>query len=137
MAISRREMEFLVARGPSELDAKTLSKVACTVLGSDITVQGNRVSFSRIPAKEVKSMADIKALPAAAQVKLTAPQVAVLLDVLGGNERFADYYAPAKKVVELGLANWKGNSGLSSDRLILTEDGKARAEYERDKRQEG
>jgi hypothetical protein len=63
--------------------------------------------------------------------KLTPPQITVLLDVLAGNDRYADNYSPAQKVVSLGLANGKGNSGLSADRLILTEDGVARAELER------
>ncbi|MCV9964388.1 hypothetical protein OIU34_21095 [Pararhizobium sp. BT-229] len=69
--------------------------------------------------------------------KLTAPQIDVLLDILEGRDRFADRYAPALKVVAIGLANWSGkSSGLSNDRLILTDEGRARAELERTKRKE-
>lgn len=69
--------------------------------------------------------------------KLTKPQIDVLIDTLEGNDRFADHYAPALKVVALGLANWsQKSSGLSNDRLALTEDGKARAQLEQAKRRE-
>ncbi|MCZ7862749.1 hypothetical protein O9X98_15345 [Agrobacterium salinitolerans] len=71
----------------------------------------------------------------ATMAKLTDPQIDVLVDTLEGNDRFADRYAPALKVVALGLASWsQKSSGLSNDRLVLTEEGKARAELEQAKR---
>ncbi|MCS4088692.1 hypothetical protein [Rhizobium sp. BK176] len=134
MAMNRREMEFFVARGLHDLDNEALAKIARQVLGKEITLRGSRFSFPRKQAQETNQMADTTTPPVGAQAKLSTAQVNALLDVLKGEDRFNDNYAPAKKLVELSLANWKGNAGLSADRLILTEEGKARAELERAKR---
>jgi hypothetical protein len=232
MAISKRELGFLVTRGILEINDDTLVRIAELVLGKTVTMRGKKFSF-KPPAVEVETLVDVpkdieetaaglatrlmvpanvianaiheerrrfdKLLEAAERTvtafdtrgrvsyaisdletalrdhgqclpnvdgkvglseisavtkilsrnesmdrnleqkekrlaKLSKPQIDVLIAILEGHDRFADRYAPALKVVTLGLANWSGkSSSLSNDRLILTEEGKARAELERAK----
>ncbi|MDW9481893.1 hypothetical protein GOB57_24910 [Sinorhizobium meliloti] len=62
MAISRRELEFLVDRELHALDIGTLVKVAETVLGKTVTVRGNRFSFRPLaPADNDETMAEFPA----------------------------------------------------------------------------
>lgn len=147
MPISRREMEFFVNSHIHSLDDETLVKVAETVLAKTVTLRGRRFSVKKeapadIPGMAVAPMTQIDVNQASnskgtPMAKLTAPQIEVLLDILDGKDRFADRYAPAAKVVALGLATWSGKSSpLSNDRLILTDEGMAMAKLERTKRKE-
>ena len=53
---------------------------------------------------------------------LSSAQLALLRYISQKPEHAVDYYPPAKKLVELGLAEFKGN------RLYITEAGKQRLE---------
>jgi hypothetical protein len=132
----RRELELLVNHGLHAVDDACLAQVAEIVLGKTVAIQRGKFSFKKPDATPIDpTTKSMEKTPMASPVKLTPPQAAVLLDVLAGNDRFADKYSPALKVVALGLANWERGSRLSNDRLILSDEGKARADLERAKRE--
>lgn len=163
MAITRRELEILVDRQIRDLDNDALARLAEGVLGKPVIRRGHKYAIgapdrsnmgqgiTRVPddvgdapfGSATKNLVENERLGQKPKrkedtmVKLTKPQIDVLIDTLEGKDRFAEHYAPAVKVVALGLAHWaQKSSGLSNDRLILTADGKARAEFERAKRKE-
>jgi hypothetical protein len=56
-------------------------------------------------------------------LKLTATQAELLLQIADGDDKVAEYYPPAKKLVSLGLCDWSNESLLAQSRLVLTAAG--------------
>lgn len=57
-------------------------------------------------------------------MKLSKPQWFALVDVSEGNRHFVRSYSPAKKLVELGLCEWRDGK-YGSSWLDLTDAGRA------------
>jgi hypothetical protein len=97
MPISRRELELLVDHGLYAVDDATLAKVAEIVLRKTVVIRGGKFSIKAADAQPTEPTTKSTKEPA---LKLTQPQVAVLLEVLAGNDRYAGNYMPAQKTLK-------------------------------------
>lgn len=64
MAVSRRELEFLVSRALADIDNATLVNVAKTVLGKDVVVRAGRFSLkAKSPSASASEATSLSTTP--------------------------------------------------------------------------
>ena len=56
-------------------------------------------------------------------MKLSKPQMTLLRELNDRNCSCMEYYTPAKKLVEIGFAEWKSSGRFGENRLLITAAG--------------